>query len=193
MTINTDRRAYSRRVRRSGLAAVVVLIGSLAVGGCSPVLPKRDGGDQVAHPMTDEQTRSQVVEPASEIAQIAHLPYVYGSFDFGRCAEGGPPFPPPYRGVVDMNFTLPAGHQANAYLDQVAATMVAHGWTDGPSPGLNPVGRAIHEGGVTAAMTADQQTGFGRVQLLGECRNLTGNGKYGITNGQDVTDELRQR
>jgi hypothetical protein len=172
--------------------AAVVLIGSFALAGCSILLPE-GYGHHVDKPLTDEQSKSQVVEPAAQMARFAMLPDAFGHFWFGRCTPGGPPYPPPYRGVVEMNYTIPVGMKADTFLDRIVAVMAARGWADGPSPGLNPVGRAINKGGVTAVMTADQQIGWGKVQLLGECRNATAAGDYGRMRGSDITDQLHQR
>jgi hypothetical protein len=192
ITITTDRGADGRRAFRTAVAGVVLIV-SLSVGGCSVMMPEGWGGDHVANPLTDEQSRIQVVEPARQIAQVASPPGIFGAFWFGRCTPGGPPYPPPYRGVVEMSLEIPFGMQADAYFAKIAATMVAHGWADGASPGLNPVGRVINKGGVTAVMTAGERTGWGKVQLLGECRNETAAGDYGRRRGSDITDQLRQR
>ena len=102
------------------------------------MLPEGWNADHVPNPLSDEQSRSQVVESARQIVQFAALPVEHGHFWFGRCTPGGPPYPPPYRGVVEMSFEVPYGMQNDAYLDEIAAAMVAHGWANGRAAWAEP-------------------------------------------------------
>jgi hypothetical protein len=130
---------------------------------------KPNGDDRPANPMSTEQSRSQVVEPARQIARLANLDGAYAAFSFSSCNDQGQP---PYRGVVRLNFTLPAGQPADAYFDRIASTMAANGWTDGPPPGYAGYGRVIHRQGVVGVLAAGPAAGWANVELSGECRNV---------------------
>jgi hypothetical protein len=98
---------------------------------------------------------------------------------------------PPFRGRVDVSFDVPAGTDPNSYFEQIAATMVGHGWSDGPPPGKRPFGRVIHTDGVMAIVGRSSGTlKAGSVELSGECRNM-GDHRY---DGKwyDVTGQLLQ-
>jgi hypothetical protein len=142
--------------------------------------------DHPANPLSDEQTKSQVLDPAKQIATIANLQNVSGVFGWESCNDQGDP---PYRGRVDMSFDVPAGAELNAYFEQIAATMIGHGWSDGPPPGKRPFGRVIHTDGVMAIIGKSSGTvKDGSVELSGECRNM-GDHRHDGT-WYDVTDQL---
>ncbi|ETW26797.1 hypothetical protein MGAST_00005, partial [Mycobacterium gastri 'Wayne'] len=127
----------------------IAVVLSTALGGCSLMFPHRHDSGHSANPLSDEQAEAQVVDAAKQISQLVSLPDVYGGFAFQSCNDQGVP---PYRGAVEMSFRLPLddrkGYPAevdpDAFFDQIAATMVAHGWADGPPPGLHPNGRVIN-------------------------------------------------
>ena len=130
---------------------------------------KPNNVDRPVDPMTTEQARSQVVEPAKQIARLAKLRDAYAAFSFSSCNDQGDP---PFRGVVRLNFTLPSGQPADAYFAGIAVTMVANGWTDGPPPGYVTYGRVIHTKGVVGVMAPGPADGWANVELSGECRNM---------------------
>jgi hypothetical protein len=181
---------------RPAVFTAVILVLSTALGGCSLMFPDRHDIDHPASPLSDDQAEVQVVGAAKQIAQLVNLPDVYGGFSFESCNDQGDP---PYRGVVEMSFTLPVddrkGHPAevdpDALFNRIAATMVAHGWTDGPPPGLHPNGRVINNNGVMAVMSWGPNPGWSRIQLYGECRNMTDHHNDGKTNWVKITDQLR--
>ncbi len=140
-------------------------------------------------PMSDDEARAQVVEPTKEIARQAGLQGITGGFSFESCNDQGEP---PYRGVTQMNFSLPKDMEPTKYLEQIATTMVASGWTDGPPPGLRPFGTVIHKGPIMAIMSQDatyKEEGY--VQVSGECRNMVDHHNDRKTIAVDITDELR--
>jgi hypothetical protein len=147
----------------------VVLVLSIALGGCSQMFPHRHDIDHPANPLSDDQAEAQVVDAAKQIAQLVSLPDMYGGFAFESCNDQDP----------------------DAFINQIAATMVAHGWTDGPPPGLHPNGRVISKDGVVAVMSWGQKAGWSRIQLYGECRNMTDHHNDGKTNWVKITDQLR--
>ncbi|QUR69788.1 hypothetical protein F6B93_13135 [Mycobacterium spongiae] len=156
----------------------------------------RDDTDDPAQPLSDDQARTQVVSAAKQITALVNLPDMYASFAFRSCNDQADP---PYRGVVEMSFTLPlddssgvsAAVNPDSYFDQIAARMLSHGWSSGPPPGLHPYGHVINQDGVMAIMTAGPNTGWARIQIYGECRNMTDHRNDGTTNWVKITDQLR--
>ncbi len=167
------------------VAAALIAV-TVVLGGCSKMIPFGQDPDRPANPLSDEQTKAQVLDPARQIATIANLQNVSGVFGWESCNDQGDP---PFRGRVDMSFDVPAGADRNAYFEQIAATMIGHGWSDGPPPGKRPFGRVIHTGGVMAIIGKSSGTvKDGSVELSGECRNM-GDHRHDGT-WYDVTDQL---
>lgn len=152
------------------------------------MFPHRHDIDHPANPLSDDQAEAQVVDAAKQIAQRVSLPDMYGGFAFESCNDQGTP---PYRGVVEMSFKPPG--DPDTFFNQIAATMVAHGWADGPPPGLRPHGKVINQGGVMAVMSSGPNPGWSRIQLYGECRNMTDHHNDGKTNWVKITDQLNGR
>ncbi|HWF28742.1 MAG TPA: hypothetical protein VG327_10250 [Mycobacterium sp.] len=160
------------------------------------MFPDRHDIDHPANPLSDDQAEAHVVDAAKQIAQLVPLPDMYAGFAFESCNDQGDP---PYRGVVEMSFEPPVDDwkgypteaDPDAFFNQIAATMVAHGWTDGPPPGLHPNGRVINKDGVMAVMSWGPNPGWSRIQLYGECRNMTDHHNDGKTNWVRITDQLR--
>jgi len=143
--------------------------------------------DHPDHPLTDQEAIAQVVDPAKQIAKVAALQEVSGGFSWESCNDQGEP---PYRGRVDMTFVVPAGADHGAYFQQVADTMVAHGWSAGAPPGEHLFGAVIHQNGVVASIGVSPFQGAdGAVQLSGECRNM--NDHRRDSNGFSISDQLR--
>ncbi|WP_231987499.1 hypothetical protein [Mycobacterium sp. E2238] len=198
MTTNTSAtdRDDDRDAPWWGLRVLLQALALLALGGCSFVNPHRQDIDHPANPLSDQQTRDQVIEPAKQIAQYAQLQDPAGRFDYSSCNDQGDP---PYRGVVSMSFTLPNGQtdgppstaDPNTSFQRIAATMVAHGWNDGPPPDWHSYGRVLNKDGVVAVMTQDPASGRGKLQLYGECRNMTNHRLDGPDAGFRIDDQLR--
>lgn len=151
------------------------------------MFPSRHDPDHPEHPLSDQQAIAQVVDPAKEIAKVAGLQDPSGGFSWESCNDQGQP---PYRGRVDMTFTVPPGVDHAAYFDQVATTMVANGWSPGAPPGRHEPGAVIHQGGVMASIGVSPFQGAdGAVQLFGECRNM--NEHRSDSNGFSIADQLR--
>jgi hypothetical protein len=139
-------------------------------------------------PLSDAEATAQVVEAARQMVRTAGLVDVTGAFSFESCNDQGEP---PYRGRVDMSFAAPAGVEPEAFFVQVAATMVAQGWHEGPPAGKRPFGVVVHTDTVMAVIGRACGDGSrGSVQLCGQCRNMTDHRTDGKTVGTDVTGQL---
>lgn len=182
----------------SALPVLAVLAVPLVMGGCALMFPNRHDIERPANPMSDQQAMAQVIEPAKQIVKDADLQDVSGGFRWESCNDQGDP---PYRGLVEMSFKWPMDDakgyptevEPDAYLEKLAATMVAHGWSDGPPPGWHSYGRVIHKDGVVAVMTQDPASGRGTIRVSGECRNMTNHRRDGTMLGFEITNQLRDR
>ncbi|MGH3675303.1 MAG: hypothetical protein ACRDU5_06110 [Mycobacterium sp.] len=165
---------------------------TLALGGCFPMKPEERPSEPpkpAVTPLSDEQAKAQVVNPANEIARAAQLQGITGGFSFEACNDQGEP---PYRGLVEMGFALPTDMEPTTFFEQIAKTMVGQGWTDGPPPGKRPFGTVIHKGPIMAIMGRHptyKENGY--VQLSGECRNMVDHRNDGKTIAEDITEQLQ--
>ena len=95
--------------------------------------------------MTDAQAAEQVLTSAKQIVSMAQLQDATGGYAFVSCNSANEP---PYQVAVYMNFRLPQSNSIK-YLRDVAASMVAHGWTPAPAMGEH-FGQKLTKDGVTA-------------------------------------------
>lgn len=145
--------------------------------------------DDSAHPLTDDQSMAQVVDPAKQIVTAANLQGVSGGFSFASCNDQGDP---PYMGKVTMSFLIHG--DSDAYFQQVRAAMTAHGWSDGAPPGQQYFGTTLNKDGVTANISfVPSDHSYGQINLYGQCRNTTDHHTDGKTNGTDITTQLNAR
>jgi uncharacterized glyoxalase superfamily protein PhnB len=188
--INTTTEARHLWGRQPRLAVIVVVV--MLLGGCALVFPKPHSSgsnpfDDSAHPMTDDQTKAQVIEPAKQIVAAADLQGVTGAFSFASCNDQGDP---PYQGTVTISFLLHGN--PDAYFQQVHAALLSHGWNEGAPPGQQYHGTTLNKSGVTANIgyfPSDHT--YGQIILYGECRN-TANHK-GEGRWIDITKQLTAR
>jgi hypothetical protein len=188
---NTTTEARHLWARQLRLAAIVIVV--MLLGGCALVFPKPHSSgspnpfDDSAHPMTDDQTKAQVIEPAKEIVAAASLQGVTGAFSFASCNDQGDP---PYQGTVTMSFLLHGDPEA--HFQQVRAALQSHGWSEGAPPGQRYHGTTLNKNGVTANIgyfPSDHT--YGQINLYGQCRN-TANHK-GEGRWVDITNQLNGR
>ena len=127
------------------------------------MIPFGQDPERPANPLSDEQTKAEVLDPARQITTIANLQNVSGVFGWESCNDQGDR---PFRGRVEVSFDVPAGADRNP-----------------------PPGRVIHTGGVMAIIGKSSGTAKdGSVELSGECRNMGAHRHDGTW--YDVTDQL---
>jgi hypothetical protein len=147
------------------------LVLSLVLGVALVVVDRQepDAVGQVSSPLTDEQAVEQVVGSARKIIAAARLQDAAGGYSFVTCEIENRP---PYRAALYMSFTLPQSDWAR-YLNEVAAAMIADGWTDAPTKAEH-FGRKLTNGGLIAVLqrSLDDPT-IATMRLYGECRNAT--------------------
>ncbi|MCV7432803.1 hypothetical protein [Mycolicibacterium bacteremicum] len=135
--------------------------------------------------MSDEQTRAQVIDPAKRLVQSVGLRLSGARYYFDACTDQGVA---PFRGNVGIGFTFPAGTDKQAYLDGIVTALKADGFADGPPPGQQPHGRALHKGEVMAIVSAHPDIADrGVVDIYGECRNA---GEHSEGDREDIVTEL---
>jgi hypothetical protein len=175
------------RSPRSVVLLLAAFVATLAVWASLVWLSDRDADavDLRGKPMTDAQAVAQVVDSARQIVRTAQLRDVTGGYAFVSCKNENEP---PYQAAVYMNFRLPQSNSVK-YLRDVAASMVAHGWTLAPAMGEH-FGQKLTKDGVTAIVfRAVNDTDFATMRLYGECRN-TADHRNDNPVWTEVTDEL---
>jgi len=155
-------------------------------GRPSGTSPSANPFDDSAHPLTDDQAKAQVVEPAKQIVAAAKLDGVSGDFTFTSCNDQGDP---PYRGKVTMTFLIHG--DGDAYFRDVEQSMLNSGWSTGPLPGQVFHGSTLHKNGVTANMSyLPSDHSYGEMFLYGECR-VTADHHHDNPSGTDITAALQ--
>jgi hypothetical protein len=135
--------------------------------------------------LTDQQAAAQVVDSARQIVTAAHLTDATGGYTFMSCKNESEP---PYQAALYMNFRLPQTNSAK-YLSDVAATLVAHGWTDAPSMSKH-FGEKLTKDGVTSVFYRDvNDADVATMRLYGECRNMADH-RNDNPAWTDVSDQL---
>lgn len=148
---------------------------------------KADTGTAV-EPLSDEQSRAQVVEPVRELAAAAGLDVIYATFAWEWCSDQGEP---PFHGRVDATFKLPAEvTDRTAYLEQLKGQAAElPGWSGGQAPGSHAYGEAAHRDGTKMIIGPGNSPEMGQIQAFGECRNM--NDHRNDSGFGDITDEIR--
>ena len=137
---------------------------------------------------SNEDTMKQVIDPARQIVKAAGLTDVFGGFSFEACNDQGEP---PYRGRLEVSFAIPQGVEPQAYIRQIADTMVQQGWVDGPPPGKRAFGTVIHTDEVMAILSQHPVAREdGAIRVFGECRNMVDHRDDPVKD-VNVTDQLQ--
>jgi len=143
--------------------------------------------DPVAHPLTDEQSKLQVLEPAREITGAGQLQGVSASYLLMSCTNADDP---PYQGAIYLKFDVPRVMETPRYFGSIATAMTADGWIEAMPPGGHPGGRTLTRDGITVIyFRDDDHTDRGTMQIYGECRNTTDH-RSDLTGWVDITAAL---
>lgn len=181
--------------RRRGFRALLVasLASSLVLGGTFLLVGRLhstpdDVLDHPAHPMSDAQAESQVVEAARQIVAAAGLRGVTAGYLLMSCKNRADP---PYQGAIYLDFALPTGTRPDVYFRSIAAAMIRRGWQRGRPPNQHRYGIALYRDGLnTVVYQNSDNEKFGILRLYGECRNINDH-RNDTTAWVDVTSELR--
>ncbi len=147
----------------------------------------RPAVEAVESPLSDDQSRRQVLEPARQFVRAGKMRAIDASYLLSSCSSAEEP---PYQGLVYLTFDVPAVAETRAYFGEIASGMKAVGWQEGLPPGRYPGGRRMVKDGLYAVYYRDPDlSGRGVLKLYGECRNLTDH-RLDTTGFVDVTDEV---
>jgi hypothetical protein len=83
------------------------------------MIPFGQDPERPANPLSDEQTKAEVLDPARQITTIANLQNVSGVFGWESCNDQGDR---PFRGRVEVSFDVPAGADRKAASSTPAAS-----------------------------------------------------------------------
>jgi hypothetical protein len=124
-----------------------------------------------ASPMSDEQSRRQVVEPARQFVSAGSLRVASGTYVLQSCSDEGRP---PYRGQAYLTFEVPTMAKMRVMFADLADAMTARGWKVGTPPGHHPEGWTLAKDGVIAVYYRHPDIpDRGVLKIDGECRDLT--------------------
>ena len=191
LTDNGNRRSWYRSTAARALLAAALTV-SLLLGGLFVLIGKlhsspADALDHPAQPVSDDQSETQVLEPAKQIVTTAGLQQSTAGYLLMSCKDVSDP---PYQGAIYLNFAVPADVRADTYFRGIADAMVEHGWRQGIPPSRYTYGATLYRGEVTAIVYRDNNVpDLGVLRLYGQCRNMNDH-RYDRTAWADVTDRL---
>ena len=143
--------------------------------------------EPVANPLTDEQSKSQVLNPARDVVAAGDLKGVSGTYILMSCENTTDP---PYQGAVYLNFDVPGVLETPKYFRSIAAVLTARGFKEGMPPNRHPGGHTFTRDGVTVIFYRnDDKSTRGTMQIYGECRNVTDH-RLDPTGWVDITPAL---
>jgi hypothetical protein len=184
------RAEWPRSLRFVTAAALTV---SLVLGGAFLLIGRlhstpSDYLDHPANPVTDEESKAQVVEPTKQIVLLAGLRTASAGYLLMSCKDQNDP---PYQGAIYLTFTLSIGVRADTYFNTIASTLGSHGWTAGVPPNNHLLAKTFSKNPVTVIIYRDSDAqSLGVLRLYGECRNMNDHRKQ-TTGWIDITDQLK--
>lgn len=139
------------------------------------------------HPLTDDQSKDQVLASARQFVAAGRLKGATGSYLLMPCREDDDPL---YQGSLYVNFDLPTIRETPAYFREIARNLSGGGWREGVPPGHHPGGKVLAKDGVAAVYYRHPDVpGRGVLQIYGECRNVADH-RMDPTGFIDVSREL---
>ena len=178
------------RSRPARLLLAAALLCSLALGAAFVVVHRvydLRGLSRDVVPLSDDQSRRQVVEPARRFINAGSLRVASATYLLESCSAEERP---PYRGQAYLLFEVPTITKTRAVFADLARAMTAQGWKVGTAPGHHPEGWTLAKDGVVAVYYRHPDIpDRGVLQIDGECRNLTDH-QLDTTGFVDITGEL---
>ncbi len=143
--------------------------------------------ERPAHPLTDGQSKAQVLDTARQFVAAGRLTGTTGSYILMPCEEDDDPV---YQGSLYVNFDLPPIRDIPKFFREIARNLSAGGWREGVPPGHHPGGKTLSRQGVAAVYYRHPDVpGRGVLQIYGECRNVADH-RLDTTGFIDVSPEL---
>ncbi len=143
--------------------------------------------ERPAHPLSDDQSRDQVITTARQFVTAGRLTGATGSYILMPCLEGDDPI---YQGALYVNFDLPSIRETPAFFREIARNLRPGGWREGVPPGHHPGGKTLSREGIAAVYYRHPDVpGRGVLQIYGECRNVADH-RLDTTGFVDISREL---
>jgi hypothetical protein len=180
------------RLPAARLLVAVALAISLVFGGLFLSIGRlhlspTDRLEHPDHPVTDDESETEVVEPAKQIVGIARLQKPAAGYILMSCKNHSDP---PYQGAIYLTFAVPTGVRADTYFRSIASSMAAQGWQEGLEPTQRVYGKTFYKDGVTAMIYRDSDyPNLGIARLYGQCRNMS-NHRNDPTAWTDISDQF---
>ena len=153
---------------RSAVICVVAGMLAIALQSCSTI---RNISEGVAHPMTPDESKAQVIDAAQEIVATLGLKSASAHFSRESCNDQAVA---PFRGVVGLGYDhAPTLEASQAEIQQMVATLKQHSW--GAPGDFHSHAPAVGKQGVTAVFDpySPVQNAGGSITIYGECRDMT--------------------
>lgn len=180
-------RSTPARVLIGAALAVPLVLGGVFVSVDRLHSTPSDVLEHPASPLTDDQSRDQVVGAARRIVSTTGLHTVSAGYLIMSCKNRDDP---PYQGAVYLTFTLPVGQQTGTYFETIASTLRAQGWAEGPPPNNHAFAKIFSQHAVTVTVYRDgDDPGVGVARIYGECRNIAGH-RHDTDGWADITGEV---
>jgi hypothetical protein len=166
--------------------AVAAITLGLALDGCV---------EPVRNPISPQQARAQTVNAARDIVNTLHAQVTEATFSYESGNDQGEP---PFRGVAKVAFWLPGiPHNEPADAQTVIKRLVAEGWST--DSGFKSHSPTLRKDNVNIILTVPPRPPAGvelnshaRVDVNGECRDITDHRTNGSIVPVDIRNEIQQ-
>ncbi|WP_197507903.1 hypothetical protein [Mycobacterium sp. 852014-52450_SCH5900713] len=146
-----------------------------------------DALEHPASPVSDDQSKAQVVQSAQHIVTATGLQASSAGYSLMSCKNRDDP---PYQGSIYLTFSLPATAPADTYFGRFAATLAGDGWAEGLPPNNHAFAKTLTKDGVTVIVYRhDDEPHLGVLRVYGQCRNMNDHHRD-ATAWTDVTDQF---
>jgi hypothetical protein len=138
-----------------------------ALSGCGVM---KSDADNVANPLTPEQSKSQVMDAAHNIVTTLNINVVEAAVWLASCNDQGDP---PFRGRMRVAYPpAPSFAESDAQIAQMVQQLRGAGWK--PDSDFHSHGTVLSKDNVVAVFGPQNVSDPNRdIQLYGECRDTT--------------------
>ncbi len=163
-------RAKPFRILIAASLALSLVLGTVIVSVDRLHSTPSDVLEHPASPVTDVQSRDEVVGAARELVTSTGLRTTSAGYLLMSCKNRDEP---PYQGAIYLTFGLPADDRVDTYFGTVASTLRARGWAEGRPPNNHAFAHVFSRDAVTATIYRDgDDPNIGVLRLYGQCRNM---------------------